>query len=54
MVNLNRIEGVLPWFKGTYWLVMSDPKRTQVPVSKSQVKELKSMLGMEKTQTQNG
>jgi two-component system LytT family response regulator/two-component system response regulator LytT len=47
LVNLNRVEGVLPWFKGTYWLVMNDPKRTQVPVSKSQVKELKSMLGLE-------
>ncbi|MQL53530.1 response regulator [Desulfofundulus thermobenzoicus] len=47
LVNLNRVEGVLPWFKGTYWLVMNDPKRTQVPVSKNQVKELKSALGLE-------
>ncbi|RKO66549.1 LytR/AlgR family response regulator transcription factor [Desulfofundulus salinus] len=47
LVNLNRVEGVLPWFKGTYWLVMADHKRTQIPVSKNQVKELKSMLGLE-------
>lgn len=46
VVNLNRVEGVLPWFKGTYWLVMSDRNKTQVPVSKSQVKDLKAMLGM--------
>lgn len=48
LVNLNRVEGVLPWFKGTYWLVMPDRNHTQVPVSKSQVKELKAVLGMGK------
>ncbi|AEG15788.1 two component transcriptional regulator, LytTR family [Desulfofundulus kuznetsovii DSM 6115] len=47
LVNLNQVQGVLPWFKGTYWLVMGDPKKTQIPVSKSQVKELKSILGLE-------
>lgn len=47
LVNLNRVNGVLPWFKGTYWLVMGDRERTQIPVSKNQVKELKSMLGLE-------
>jgi two-component system LytT family response regulator/two-component system response regulator LytT len=46
MVNLNQVGGVLPWFKGTYWLVMADSKRTEVPVSKSQVKDLKALLGM--------
>ncbi|MGB9803867.1 LytR/AlgR family response regulator transcription factor [Desulfofundulus sp.] len=50
LVNLNRVQGVLPWFKGTYWLVMDDPGRTQIPVSKSQVKELKSILGLECSQ----
>lgn len=48
LVNLERVEGVLPWFKGTYWLVMGDAKHTQVPVSKSQVKDLKNLLGMSK------
>ncbi|WP_084327090.1 LytR/AlgR family response regulator transcription factor [Desulfofundulus thermocisternus] len=47
LVNLNHVQGVLPWFKGTYWLVMSDAKKSQIPVSKSQVKELKSILGLE-------
>ncbi|WP_406676726.1 LytR/AlgR family response regulator transcription factor [Moorella sp. ACPs] len=46
LVNLKRVEGVLPWFKGTYWLVMGDRKRTQIPVSKGQVKELKVLLGL--------
>lgn len=46
LVNLNRVERVLPWFKGTYWLVMPDRNRTEVPVSKSQVKELKAGLGI--------
>lgn len=46
LVNLRKVEGVLPWFKGTYWLVMGDRKRTQIPVSKGQVKELKVLLGL--------
>lgn len=46
LVNLKRVEGVLPWFKGTYWLVMGDRKRTQIPVGKGQVKELKVLLGL--------
>jgi two-component system response regulator LytT len=48
LVNLDRVEGVLPWFKGTYWLVMSDSQRTEIPVSKSLVKELKTVLGIER------
>ncbi|OAT81301.1 LytR/AlgR family response regulator transcription factor [Desulfotomaculum copahuensis] len=46
LVNLNRVDGVLPWFKGTYWLVMSDREHTQIPVSKNQVRELKNSLGL--------
>ncbi|WP_353683306.1 LytTR family DNA-binding domain-containing protein [Thermodesulfovibrio sp. 3907-1M] len=45
IVNLKRIEAVLPWFKGTYWLVI-EGKKNQIPVSKSIVKELKEVLGI--------
>jgi two-component system response regulator LytT len=48
IVNLNRILEILPWFKGTYWLVMDDDKKTQIPVSKSQIKELKTLLGLDR------
>jgi len=46
VVNLNRVEGIIPWFKGTYWLVMNDTQHTQIPVSKNQVKDLKAILGL--------
>lgn len=46
LVNLHRTRGVLPWFKGTYWLVMDDRNQTQIPVSKNMVRELKALLGL--------
>ncbi|MGB9780590.1 MAG: LytR/AlgR family response regulator transcription factor [Caldanaerobacter sp.] len=48
IVNFNKILEILPWFKGTYWLVMDDDKKTQIPVSKSQIKELKNLLGLDR------
>lgn len=46
IVNLYEIKEVLPWFNGTYMLIMNDAKRTEVPVSRSKVKELKKLLNM--------
>ncbi|QSZ28228.1 response regulator transcription factor [Aceticella autotrophica] len=46
IVNLNKIVEVIPWFKGTYWLVMEDDKKTQITVSKSQIKKLKLLIGI--------
>jgi two-component system, LytTR family, response regulator len=48
LVNLNHVTGVLPWFKGTYWLIMNDPHQTKIPVSKTKVKQMKISLGLEK------
>ncbi|SHF11989.1 two component transcriptional regulator, LytTR family [Thermoanaerobacter uzonensis DSM 18761] len=48
IVNLNKIIEILPWFKGTYWVVMDDNKKTQIPVGKSQIKELKLLLGLDR------
>ncbi|MGE4547109.1 MAG: LytR/AlgR family response regulator transcription factor [Desulfurella sp.] len=45
IVNLQSIYEVIPWFKSTYWLVMNDVNKTRISVSKSQVKELKKILG---------
>jgi two-component system response regulator LytT len=46
IINLNKIVEVIPWFKGTYWLVMGDDKKTQITVSKSQIKKLKLLIGI--------
>lgn len=48
IVNLDKIAEVIPWFKGTYWLIMDDAEKTQIPVSKSQIKELKLILGLDR------
>lgn len=40
LVNLNRVAEVIPWFKGKYLLVMDDPTRSEVPVSRTYIKEL--------------
>lgn len=47
IVNLDKIAEVVPWFKGTYWLIMDDAEKTQIPVSKAQIKELKLILGLD-------
>lgn len=48
IVNLNNIVEILPWFKGTYWLVMDDDKKTKISVSKNKIRELKKIFGLEK------
>lgn len=48
IVNLNNILEILPWFKGTYWLVMDDDKKTKISVSKNKIRELKMIFGLEK------
>jgi len=47
IVNLDKISEVIPWFKGTYWLQMTDEAKTQIPVSKLQIKDLKEVLGLQ-------
>jgi len=45
IVNLYKIRQVIPWFNSTYLLIMDDDK-TEVPVSRTNVKELKELLGL--------
>lgn len=40
LVNLNKVIEVIPWFKGKYLLVMDDAEKTEVPVSRTYIKEL--------------
>lgn len=40
LVNLNRVAEVIPWFKGKYLLVMEDVVQSEVPVSRTYIKDL--------------
>jgi len=44
LVNIHYIKEVVPWFKGTFMLKMSDKKHTQVPVGRSQVKRMRELF----------
>ncbi|MEW9671782.1 LytR/AlgR family response regulator transcription factor [Ammoniphilus sp. 3BR4] len=44
LVNMNYVLELIPWFNGTYNLVLNDGRRTQVPVSRSSAKELLQRL----------
>ncbi len=45
VVNLAKTAELVPWFKGSVHLIMQDQRRTEVPVSRNVVKELKRRLG---------
>ena len=46
LANMDKVQEVIPWFKGTYWLKMLDGQNIEIPVSKSQIKEIKTILGL--------
>lgn len=41
LVNINHVREVIPWFNGSYKLIMDDRERSEVPVSRYNVKDLK-------------
>jgi len=41
LVNSNLVREVIPWFNGSFKLVMGDKERTEVPVSRYNVNDLK-------------
>jgi two-component system, LytTR family, response regulator LytT len=41
LVNINHVREVVPWFNGSYKLIMDDRERSEVPVSRYNVKDLK-------------
>jgi len=45
VVNLDRIAELIPWFHGTYLLVMADRERTEIPVSRRLAQSLREKLG---------
>lgn len=46
IVNMDKVKEVVPWFKGTYWLKVEGDIEAEIPVSKSQIKEIKDILGL--------
>ena len=44
LVNINKIQEVIPWFKSSYQLRMSDKRRTEIPVSRAQTKRLRELF----------
>jgi two-component system response regulator LytT len=41
LVNINHVSEVVPWFNGSFKLIMDDRERSEAPVSRYHVKELK-------------
>ncbi|KLU62466.1 transcriptional regulatory protein YpdB [Peptococcaceae bacterium CEB3] len=44
VVNRDKVREVIPWFNGTYNLVMADQAKSQVPVSRTYVKSVRQAL----------
>jgi two-component system response regulator LytT len=46
VVNIQHIREVVPWFKSSYQLRMDNPKKTEIPVSRSQTKRLRELFNL--------
>ncbi|RWZ54651.1 LytR family transcriptional regulator [Halobacillus fulvus] len=44
LVNLQRVREIVTWSKNSYSLNLSDPKKSQIPLSKNKLGELKELL----------
>ncbi|TWH60431.1 LytTR family two component transcriptional regulator [Desulfitobacterium sp. LBE] len=44
LVNPDKVREVIPWFNGTYNLLMADDKASSVPVSRTYLKEVRQRL----------
>jgi len=45
LVNLHKVKEIVPFFNGTYNLVVEDKEQSEVPVSRAQAKKLRKILG---------
>ncbi len=45
LVNLHKVKEIIPFFNGTYNLVVEDKEKSEVPVSRAQAKKLRKILG---------
>ncbi|MHA6261131.1 LytTR family transcriptional regulator DNA-binding domain-containing protein [Sporosarcina sp. CAU 1771] len=46
IVNLQKVREVITWTRNSYSLVLDDEKKSNIPLSKSKMAELKEMLGL--------
>lgn len=46
LVNIKRMRELVPYFNGTYSVVVDDHERSEVPVSRTQSRKLKEILGL--------
>ncbi|SNT14512.1 two component transcriptional regulator, LytTR family [Granulicella rosea] len=46
VVNIQHIREVVPWFKSSYQLRMDDPKKTEIPVARTQTKRLRELFNL--------
>lgn len=44
LININKVKEIVPWFSRNYILRMTDPKATEIPVSRSQTRRLRDYL----------
>ena len=44
LVNINHIKEVVPWFKSSYQLRMSDKRASEIPVSRNQTRRLRELF----------
>lgn len=45
LVNLHKVKEIVPFFNGTYNLIVEDKEGSEVPVSRAQAKKLRKILG---------
>lgn len=46
IVNLQKVREVITWTRNSYSLILDDEKKSNIPLSKSKMSELKEMLGL--------
>lgn len=46
LVNIQRMRELIPYFNGTYTVVVDDHEKSEVPVSRTQARKLKEILGL--------
>jgi DNA-binding LytR/AlgR family response regulator len=46
VVNIHRIQEVVPWFKSSYQLRMDDRRHMEIPVSRGQTKRLRELFNL--------
>ncbi|RNC62821.1 MAG: Sensory transduction protein LytR [Candidatus Dichloromethanomonas elyunquensis] len=46
LVNIRKMRALIPYFNGTYTVVVQDKEKSEVPVSRTQARQLKEILGI--------